>query len=273
MTIRKGPLRQEDLRAVQLCQLEMLVEVDRICRKNGINYSMIAGTMLGAVRHGGYIPWDDDADIGLLRNEYNRFREACKQDLDKSRFYFQDIQATKGYRWGYGKIRRKGSFFLREGQSHMPYSTGIFIDIFPIDNVPDGRIYSEIYRFYCFLIRKALWSEVGRFTEKNICVRAVYEALSKIPLKSVMQNMLFYADKINSNPTENVRFLTFPEPDGISEGKREWFLDTVDYNFEGAILRGVRDFDSYLTHKYGDYMTLPPIEQRKTHPVSQYALP
>ncbi len=73
------------LRQLQMIQLEMLVEVDRICKKCGIHYNIIAGTLLGAVRHGGYIPWDDDADVALLRPEYEKFRTACKTELDKSR--------------------------------------------------------------------------------------------------------------------------------------------------------------------------------------------
>ena len=91
------------LRQLQMIQLEMLIEVDRICRKCNIQYNIIAGTLLGAVRHGGYIPWDDDADVALLRSEYEKFRKACKTELDKSRFVFQDHRNTRGYRWGYGK--------------------------------------------------------------------------------------------------------------------------------------------------------------------------
>ncbi len=91
----------DELRSVQLIELELLCEVDRICRKNNIQYRIVAGTLLGAVRHGGFIPWDDDADVGFLRNEYEKFKKACNKDLDTSRFYFQDHINTPGYRWGY----------------------------------------------------------------------------------------------------------------------------------------------------------------------------
>ena len=113
-------LTGEQLHRLQMIQLEMLVEVDRICNKCGIRYNIIAGTLLGAVRHRGYIPWDDDADVAFLRPEYEKFRKACKTELDRTRFYFQDHRNTKGYRWGYGKLRRKNTLFLREHQEHMP---------------------------------------------------------------------------------------------------------------------------------------------------------
>ena len=100
-------LTNDELRRVQLIQLEMLKEVDRICNLCGIHYNIIAGTLLGAVRHQGYIPWDDDADVALLREEYEKFRVACEKELDHNRFYFQDHRNTAGYRWGYGKLRRK----------------------------------------------------------------------------------------------------------------------------------------------------------------------
>lgn len=111
-------LNQGDLRKLQLIELELLVEFDRICRKYDIQYTLTGGTLLGAVRHGGFIPWDDDADVAMLREEYERFKKACQIELD-SKFYFQDMRNTQGYRWGYGKLRKKGTLFLRENQEHM----------------------------------------------------------------------------------------------------------------------------------------------------------
>ena len=124
-------LSREQLREVQLTELEMLEEVHRICEKRKIPYVIIAGTLLGAVRHGGFIPWDDDVDVALLRKDYERFRKACGEELDTDRFVFQDDRNTPGYRWGYGKLRRKHTLFLREYQEDMPYFQGIFLDVFP----------------------------------------------------------------------------------------------------------------------------------------------
>lgn len=105
---RKGyQIDDAELQKIQEIQKELIAEVDRICKKCGIHYNMVGGTMLGAIRHGDYIPWDDDADIGFLRREYEKFRKACKTELDTDRFYMQDLRDTEGYRWGYGKLRRK----------------------------------------------------------------------------------------------------------------------------------------------------------------------
>ena len=82
-------LDQENLRKLQLIELELLIEFDRICRKNNIRYTLTGGTLLGAVRHGGFIPWDDDADVSMLRREYEKFKKVCEIELD-DKYYFQD---------------------------------------------------------------------------------------------------------------------------------------------------------------------------------------
>ena len=123
-------LNEEQLRKLRSIQMEMLLEVKRICEKHGIKYSLIGGSLLGAVRHQGYIPWDDDADIGMLRKDYEKFRKVCKKELDPERFYFQDDRNTEGYRWGYGKLRKKNTLFLREHQEYLDFGQEIFIDIF-----------------------------------------------------------------------------------------------------------------------------------------------
>lgn len=266
-------LDEEQLRIVQKIELEILLEIDRICRKNRIHYSLTGGTLLGAVRHGGFIPWDDDADISMLRSEYTRFRDACKRDLDNERFYFQDIETTEGYRWGYGKLRRKDSLFLRENQEHMPYEQGLFVDIFPRDGIPDGRITANIHRFVCFVLRKFLWSEVGKKTSDNDCIRRVYSLMSEIPLKTLKRVYLGLVRWSNRNRTLKVRALMFPLPEGVSGYEREWYGKYRNIGFEGHKLMVEASYEKWLMREFGDYMELPPEEKRKTHPVSDIRFP
>lgn len=265
-------LDEKMLRQLQLIQLELLEEVDRICRRCDIKYNIIAGTLLGAVRHGGYIPWDDDADVALLRPEYEKFRNACKTELDKSRFVFQDHRNTKGYRWGYGKIRMKNTLFLRENQEHMPYFQGVFIDVFPLDNVPDNYIHRCIHNFECFCIRKILWSEVGKYAEQSKIKKIVYSILSKIPINKVYEAYHRLIYRSNQRKTKMVRILTFPTPNRHYGYLRRWYENSIEIKFEGKSFMGIRDYDEYLTFKFGEYMKLPPEDQRKVHPVSNIKL-
>ena len=265
-------LDNKTLRRVQLIQLELLVEVDRICKKSGIRYNIIAGTLLGAVRHGGYIPWDDDADVALLRPEYEKFRTACETELDQTKFVFQDHRNTPGYRWGYGKLRRKGTVFLREHQEHMPYMQGVFIDIFPLDNVPDNYLLRSVHNFQCFCIRKVLWSEVGKIAHKNPAMRKWYGLLSKVPLKTVFDVYRRLMEKGNRKETQMVRILTFPTPNRAWGYYRRWYEESAEIRFEGTVFQGIRNWDEYLSFKFGDYMALPPEEKRKVHPVTDIQL-
>lgn len=264
-------MNSEELKELQAIQKELIGEVERICSKYDIHFNMVGGTMLGAIRHKGYIPWDDDADIGFLRREYEKFREVCKTELDTDKYYIQDIRDTEGYRWGYGKLRRKETEFVRLNQEDMPYEQGIFIDLMPFDNVPDNKLQRKIHFFKCFLLRKILWSEVGKKTEKNILKRVLYHLLSHIPKKKLV-HMYEHLIMTNQKQTELVRILTFPTPKGIYGYKREWYTKLKKYKFDEMSLPGAADYDGYLKTKYGDYMKLPPVDKRKIHPVSKIQL-
>lgn len=266
------PLDKKSLRQVQLYQLEMLIEVDRICRKCGIQYNIIAGTLLGAVRHGGYIPWDDDADVAFLRSEYEKFRRACRTELDTSRFLFQDHRNTSGYRWGYGKLRRKETLFLREHQEHMPYMQGVFIDLFPLDGVPDNYTLRSLHSGVCFCIRKMLWSPVGKLAHRNPLMRRWYSLLCRIPVKLLFDVYGRLVKYSNQKETKMVRILTFPTPNRAWGYDRRWYEHSAEISFEGHLFQGIREYDEYLSFKFGDYMELPPPQKRKIHPVSKLKL-
>ncbi len=265
-------LTSEQLRQLQLIELELLIEADRICRKCNIHYNIIAGTLLGAVRHGGFIPWDDDADIALLRPEYEKFVEACKTELDSTRFYFQDHANTPGYRWGYGKLRRKDTLFLREHQEHMCYEQGVFIDVFPLDYVPENYMKRSIHNFECFLYRKFFWSEVGKVADNNAFMRSLYSIMSKVPEKKIKTRFNQFIKKSNKIKSNWVRILTFPTPNKAYGYRVKWYENSTEIMFEEINFIGIEDYNAYLSFKFGNYMELPPEGQRKVHPVSKIKL-
>lgn len=266
-------LDQESLCKLHNTELEILLEVDRICRKNHIHYSLTGGTLLGAVRHGGFIPWDDDADISMMRTEYKKFQQACKNDLNTEKFYFQDIENTKGYRWGYGKVRRKKSVFLRENQEEMPYEQGIFLDVFPRDGIPDGAFAKTIHAFLCFAVRKMMWSAVGRKTADRRIYRFIYQIFYMLTKDHIVEIYNFLIWLSSRKKTKYVRTLTFPLPGHLNGYKREWYQTYTKVMFEGYEFQVQSSYKDWLAEEFGDYMKMPPEDKRKVHPVTKIQFP
>lgn len=264
-------ITEQELRELQLIEVEMLIELDRVCKKCGINYCISAGTQLGAIRHKGFIPWDDDADVAFLRPEYEKFRKACETELDQDRFYFQDYRNTPGYRWGYGKLRRKNTEFVRLRQEHMPYEQGVFIDIMPYDNVPDAYLLRKWHNFRCYLYRKAFWAPLGKLQEKGL-KRVAYMFLDKFPDKWLYDSFTKFTKRCNRKKTKRIRIFAFPVPGNENGYLRSCFEELIPVEFEGTMLMGMKDYNTYLSYKYGNYMELPPVEKRKIHPVSKLKL-
>ena len=269
----------KEFRRMQMIQLDMLAELDRVCRENKINYVIFAGTLLGAVRHKGYIPWDDDADIAMLREDYNKLKHVADQ-LDPSICYFQDHSTDPGYIWGYGKLRRTGTSFVRAGQEHLKGKTGVFIDIFPLDDAPKSIPLQILQDWHCYCLRKIQWSQVAKKNEKGF-MKLWYSLISHISPETAFRGFAGY-EKRSSNSTPNqVRILAMPSTGMIYNDKnpistryvmpKKWFLERKEYEFEGLRLFGIKDAHDFLTYEYGDYMTLPPENKRNAHaPVSSY---
>lgn len=267
---------------IKRIQLEMLKEVDRICEKYKIKYVLGYGTMLGAVRHKGFIPWDDDADILMLRRDYRKFAKICQKELP-GKYFLQDECSDKFYLWGYSKLRNINTTYIRCGQEHIPYKNGVFIDIFPLDNVPWFLPFRILQDGYCFILRKMLWAKVGKNTEKNPVVQMVYKILAPVPKEIIyrLRNLMIHkGNKISGR----VRCLLFTAPgkhwnkkqNGLYSRygfKRQWLLEREKYTFEGESFWGTRNYDECLSYLYGDYMKLPPEEKRVGHaPVSKMEL-
>ena len=252
---------EEELLRLQTTELEMLIEFDRICRKHDIRYSLDSGTLLGAIRHEGFIPWDDDIDVTMLRCEYRKFRRAAKKDLDKERFFLQDRWSDKNYRWGYPKLRRNGTAFVREGQEHIKCNNGIFMDILVVDNVPDSERFRKKHLKACEYVRACMYSAVGKFSESDPDKRKRYEKLSRVP----RWLFFFYRDLLAFSAswkrTELVSHLTLPYAPGTYGVPRECFDETVDVDFEGCRFRAFKKWDLYLGKLYGDYMALPSVKE------------
>lgn len=263
----------ENLRKLQLVELEMLVEVDRICRKHKINYIIDAGTLLGAARHKGFIPWDDDVDIRMLREEYDKFCEVCKTELS-DKFFLQNHETDNGFLWGYARILRQGTRFSRINHEAVKSKTGIFIDIFPNDTLPDNCVIRKFYTITTWLCRKTLYSGIGKTYGKNKIDRIGFKILDVIPKELPHKIFKFLVNWHRNSDSQRVRCYGWGDSVETKGFLREWLSDTTDIVFEGKIVRAPVQTEEFLTFSFGDYMTLPPEDERTPkHLASEIVFP
>lgn len=253
-------LSPDELRRLQSTQLELLVEFDRICRKYEIRYILDSGTLLGAVRYKGFIPWDDDLDVGMLRSDYERFCKVCEQEMDKTRFFWQTHETDPGYRWGYGKLLRKNTTFVRQNQEHLTMRQHIFMDVFPYDGVPDNTILRTLHEWSCFILQKLCWSVVGKYHASNPALRLFYGLLSRIPIKAVQKGFRRLASVCDEKDHQWVRVLAYNYFKRIS---KDYYTEVQQLVFENQMFLAPKDWAGWLTGVYGsDYMTPPPLQNQ-----------
>ena len=263
------------IKKLQAVCLELMMEIDRICRKNNIQYTLEGGTLIGAVREHGFLKWDDDADISMTRGEYMRFCKACQADLDTKKYFLHDYVTDPEYPWGYSKLRMNGTSLVQLGQEHLKFHDGIFVDIFIYDNVPDGFISRRLHFAACYCIRKCQYSIVGKKTAKNVFLRGWYTIINKIPKKWLFSWLEKMAKSTGKKRTELMRHYTFPyfRKECLYGLPSHCFDEYMDADFEGRKVRITKDYDTFLTLKYGDYMTPPPAKDIVYYPIGSIKFP
>lgn len=244
--------------------LDIAKEVKHICQKHNIKYFIGGGTLLGAVRHKGFIPWDDDFDFVMIRSEYERFIEACNTELDKEKYFLQNEDTEEYYCFAFTKIQLKGTEIQEDFSINVPVQHGIFVDIFPYDNLPDDPIEMKKMLKINHLLKNLMWVKCGYGTKSNKkrlsywVLRFFSIFLSRKQIRSMRYKLL---TKYNNKLTK----LCFPSdyPNVIQPSER--FENSCDYCFENTVFPGFKDAYDYLSSLYGDYMVLPPEEKRVVH--------
>lgn len=258
------------LRQVQLVQLEILKEVKRVCDENNITYSLEGGTLLGAIRHKGFIPWDDDLDISMVRDEYERFLKIAPKVID-SKYIVQSWYSDQGYGLPFAKVRKRDTLYLEKATEKAACNQGIFIDIFPYDEYPDSPEEQEkqrkIFTFYKTLIRAKChytpWYETGTINWKKYILYLPFRFLAMFQTKETMIKK-YDANARKHNGEGHKRLYV----QGISAyGKylvdRGMFKEEILIPFEDDEFKAPKEYDKLLSSMYGDYMTPPPKGQRE----------
>ncbi len=270
--------RDFDLKRLQNEQLEILKEVDRICEKHDIEYFGAWGTVLGAVRHKGFIPWDDDIDIAMKWTDYVKFQEVCKDELNDK--YFMQTTETDIYAWNpYTKIRINNTTSMDKHLTHLKCHYGICMDIFPIIAIPDSKMAQKkqrmlifIYKALCY-IPYVLNINPGDSSSKAKVFKLIPKGLVKrlrkclIPNKGIERFKKYLLGKITQYDFDKCEYCgeIISEPGNRSIARREVFEEHIIVPFEEITLPIPKEYDEYLSKRYGDYMKLPDESQRVGH--------
>lgn len=245
-------------------EIELLDEFARICKKHKLTYFLVGGTMLGAIRHSGFIPWDDDIDVGMLRSDYEKFLEIAPKEL-KDKYILDCFEHNSKYHLQFAKIKKNGTVFDEESSHHMDNHKGIFIDIFPFDNVYDNTKKSYYRATIIRLINQAVYVKLKIYGLSK-CRHKVLSALflpfsHKFLMK--LEKKIATSNKDNNSKYAACFFSVYDFKKEIME--RSTFVPTKETLFEKKKYSVVHDPDKYLSSVYGDYMKLPPKEKRVNH--------
>lgn len=260
------------LRDIQLIELEILKEIDRICKKNNIEYFLDSGTVLGAVRHKGFIPWDDDIDIGMTRKNYEKFLKIAPKEL-KIDYFLQNTQTEKECPQLYTKIKKNNTLYVSWACRNLNIHQGIYVDIFPYDYCSDNISSKKLIKKYKFLNKIFTYKAIpdrAKLPEKNIkwiigsvFRRLLYYMLFLFPKQVLLKEIQKIINKFNFEEGNCLISLT---QEAIMFKKEE--IEPLSYiEFEKIKFPVPNNTDIYLSKLYENYMKLPPIDKRKGHPI------
>lgn len=238
-----------------------------ICDKNNLRYFLIGGTLLGAVRHGGFIPWDDDIDVGMPRKDYEAFLKEAPKYLPEY-YFIQTCKTDPYYPNNYMKIRDSRTTFLESTVKHLRINHGVFIDVFPLDEFPKNKWVQYWFNLNNRLLSNRI-SEIFSNTKENNIKRSFIKKVvitlynKKVP---TVQCATEKRERLLSKHYKGDYLANYSGAWGIKEIiPKSWYGTGKKWSFEGIDVIIPLEYDKWLTQVYGDYMKLPPIEKRVTH--------
>lgn len=259
-----------ELQKLHDLELEIAAEIRRICEKHRIRYFMIAGTLLGAVRHQGFIPWDEDMDFGMLRADFDRFVETCENELDREKFFLQTEETDPGYTYAFAKIRLNGTRIVEGLSQDAAAHQGIFVDIFPFDNVPDNRLLRRLHERERYVWKNMLAVKLGYHNGQKRAKslqKLLGAAAAVLPAGFIRKQKERAFTRYNGRKTQMVV---------TAEGSYRYYREMIPYRYTQKLCRmpfadteffTFAAYDAYLKDMYGDYMQMPSEEQRNKHAV------
>lgn len=244
--------------------LNIMQHIDEICLKYNIEYYIIGGTALGAVRHGGFIPWDDDLDIAMDRANYNKFLSVCKKELNNEVYYFQESEVD----WPlyFSKVRLRGTYFeeVEEDKSILKKNRGVYVDIFPLDNVSDNKIIS-IWQYFCGKTLVSYSLKKRGYKRASLLKKLIMFLSFPLNIKIIRDFLKSQVEKYKDKETYNIGGFYLISRFKNTIIPKEIWGKPQRVQFEKISLLAPSDLNGYLVFYFGDYMKLPPKANRKGH--------
>lgn len=260
-------MKDKELREIQQQELEILTEFDRLCKLGGLKYYVIAGTLLGAVRHRGFIPWDDDIDVAMPRKDFERFAEVCQKHLSPEYFYQSD--RTEGnYPFFFHKIRKNETFVDEPSLKRVKMHKGIYLDVFPLDGCPAKDWSGKLFFKWVQQLQCAVMAQVNpefKCGYKKIYMRALHSLLCRVPRRGLFS--LWKLTWVTISACCKKRICTVCGRHGYPAEayQKEWYRETILLEFEDRKVPAPIGWDAMLTNLYGNYMCPPTLENRQGH--------
>ena len=243
-------------------ELEMLIYLKEICDKHNIKYYLMYGTLLGAVRHNGFIPWDDDIDIAVPRRDYEKLKTVLNSQ--NSKYKLIDFKNEHNYPFIFPKIIDRNTILKENSFKNIEFNYGIYIDVFILDGLPNNKIkrfYLEKYHKFLYWLIRYYYLDDDKLNFPMRKIKNIYKNF--INIKNINNKIDSMYLKYNLEDSELNRIqLTFSKKGYL---KTSYFGNGKKLLFEKLLFNCPEFYDSCLKEEYGDYMTLPPVEQRVPH--------
>lgn len=245
------------------CELALLRDFVRVCDENHLKYYLMYGSLLGAIRHGGFIPWDDDIDVVMPREDYERLK-AIGGECFKQGFFFQTYETDRYYLNCYAKLRDVNTTFVETSVPSLKMNQGIFLDIFPMDYYCEENALTKVKR----KIIEARVYEENEF-KSGSKMKWLGGKISKIFFPNISTAILARERILSMGKNVGKYYLRSGDAHGYAGSKFimpvDWFGEGKKVLFEDVSCKAPDQYDLVLRHRYGDYMSLPPVEQRVLH--------